>query len=174
MFNKFSRNELVPMTRRYPDLKKKVLRRDSVIAAKIIRAWDLDQDSEKALSIFLREKQKLSDYRYWELLRSLWIVCGCIENQELFRLLFSASRKYRYYFSTAEEHTYFRALSDFVTVFRATDDKNDFGISWTLSKDYAFWYLNQYSKKMVLEKEISKDKIFAYIDRNGESEVIIL
>ena len=66
-------NEAIPMTRRYPNLPNKVLKRDSGIARKIITAWDLEKDAEKVLSIYLKECKNLSDERYWELSRTVWL-----------------------------------------------------------------------------------------------------
>ena len=43
-------NEFVPMTRRYPDLRKKVLERDAKVANKLIVAWDIERDSDKVLA----------------------------------------------------------------------------------------------------------------------------
>ncbi len=36
-------NEAIPMTRRYPNLPNKALKRDSEIARRIIIAWDLEK-----------------------------------------------------------------------------------------------------------------------------------
>ena len=60
-------NELIHMTRRYPKLRKKVLLRDSKIVMKLTRAWDLENDKEKVLAIYLKEKDNLSHERYWEI-----------------------------------------------------------------------------------------------------------
>ena len=75
-------NEKVPMTRRYHShLSAKVLKRDSVIVEKIIREWDKQQNKNKdLLPIFLKEHKNLSDERYWELLRTVWIISGTVEN----------------------------------------------------------------------------------------------
>ncbi len=166
-------NEAVPMTRRYPNLPNKVLKRDSEIVRKIITAWDLENDADKVLSIYIKESKNLSDERYWELLRTVWVICGSVENADLFRKLMQSNRKQKYYFSTPEEAKFLRELPEQVEVFRATNI-NDNGLSWTLSKEYAEWYKTAYQKDKVISQVINKKQIFAYIERNLESEVIVL
>jgi hypothetical protein len=167
-------NQSVPMTRRYPNLPNKVLKRDSEIIKKIISAWDLENDADKVLSIYLKENKNLSDFRYWEVLRTVWILCGSIENADLFRKLMQSSRKQKYYFSTPEEAKFLRELPEEIEVYRATNKFNDNGLSWTLSKEYSEWYKTAYQKDKVISKIINKKQIFAYIERNLESEVVIL
>jgi len=167
-------NVAVPMTRRYPKLSYKVLKRDSEIVRKIITAWDVENDADKVLSIYLKESKNLSDERYWELLRTVWVVCGSIENADLFRKLMQSKRKEKYYFSTPEEAKYLRELPEQVEIYRATNNINDNGLSWTLSKEYAEWYKIAYQKDKVISQIINKKQIFAYIERNLESEVVVL
>lgn len=164
----------VPMTRRYPDLPRKVLKRDSNISQKIIQAWDLEKDADKILQIYLKEHRNLSDERYWELLRTVWIFCGTVENADLFRRLMLSTRKERYYFSTPEEARFLRELPAQFEVFRATNDVNDNGLSWTLKKEYAEWYKEAFGKSEIISKTVSKNQVFAYIERNNESEILIL
>jgi len=167
-------NETVVMTRHYPKLARKVLERDSKIAKKIIQAWDNEHDEEKLLSIFIKEKKNLSDERYWELLRIVWIITGGLVNVDLFRSLMRSKRPNRYYFSTPEETKKLRELQDVFIVFRACNSNDDDGISWTTSRTYAEQYKDLFNKEMILSRWVSKDEVFAYIDRNLESEIIIL
>jgi hypothetical protein len=166
-------NLKVPMTRRYPHLKSKQKIRDAKIAKQIITAWDVEEDSDKVLQIFLNKKHKLSDYRYWEVLRSVWIVAGSLKNLDIFRLLFNSKRKYIHYFSTPEEIERLENLDDQVKVYRVCNNEIDDGISWTLSMDYALWYKEKYNKKIILHRLIDKSDIFALIERNREEEIII-
>jgi len=167
-------NEFVPMTRRYPDLRKKVLERDAKVANKLVVAWDIERDPDKVLSIYLNNINNLSDERYWELLRSVWILCGKVENVPLFRNLMSTNRDKRYYFSTPEEQKKLREMPEVLAVYRATNSTDDRGISWTLSLEYAKWYKETYFKNSIIALAIPKNKVFAYIERNKESEIIIL
>ena len=170
----YQNNELVPMTRRYPVLKKKVAERDSKIAKKLIQAWDQEHNSEKVLHIYLKNKHLLSHYRYWELMRTVWIICGGVEESDVFRNLMKSKRPHRYYFSTPEESKLLRELPSKVTVYRAQDGSIADGLSWTLSKDYAELYKEQFGKAYLFHREVNRESIFAYINRNREEEIIIL
>ena len=170
----YQNNELVPMTRRYPVLKKKVAERDSKIAMKLIQAWDQEKDSEKAMSIYMKNRHLLSHYRYWELMRTVWVLAGSVENTPVFRELMKSTRPHSYYFSTPEEARVLRGLPNMVPVFRATDDPQDKGLSWTLSKEYAETYMVNFNKEHIVELLAPKTLFFAYINRNQEEEIIIL
>lgn len=167
-------NETVPMTRRYPNLPKKILNRDAKIGKKLVHAWDVEHDSAKVLQIFLKYKDLLSNERYWELLRTVWIMCGKLKNTELFRKLLSSKRPMRYYFSTPEEIETVEKMPDKITVCRATNDENDGGIAYTNSCEYAQWYQEEFEKNMIVTREIDKSDIFAFIGRNKENEILIL
>lgn len=166
-------NESIKMTRRFPKLLNKVLIKDSEIVKKIVFAWDIEKNSNKVLSIYLKEHKNLSNERYWEILRTVWIICGTVENSELFKNFMKSNRKEKYYFSTPEELKFLRELPNDIVVYRATNIK-DVGLSWTLSKDYADWYAKEFNKETVICKIIDKKQIFAYIERNKESEILIL
>jgi len=172
--NEYKANELVPMTRRYPNLRKKVLERDAKITTKLIKAWDTEKDSNKVLEIFIKQKDNFSPERYWEIMRSVWIICGSIDTADMFRSLMQSNKRSKFYFSTPEETRKLKAMDGLIKVYRATSDKHDNGLSWTTSKEYAVRYGKDFSKTLILEKTISKNKIFAFIDRNNESEIIIL
>ena len=164
----------VEMTRRYFDLPRKVALRDSKIAKQIITAWDFEQDKEKVFKLFVKNCDKLSSQRYWELLRTVWIVCGSLENVGMFKLLMNAKKKNKYCFSTPEEAKLLREMPDEFKVYRACNEKDDGGISWTYSKDYAFYYKDAFNKKRVLEHTVKKEDVFALINRNQEYEILLL
>lgn len=168
-----SNNELVGMTRRNPPIKDKQRKRDSKISARIVQAWDIEGNAEKVLEIFLKEKDNLSSYRYWEILRSVWILAGSLETIDIFYNLFRAPKPNRYYFSTPEEAQKRRSLPEMFIIYRATNDPFDGGLSWTLSRDYALWYARKFSKSRVIYMTIYKEAVFAVIDRNKESEILL-
>lgn len=167
-------NEYVPMTRRYPDLCRRVLMRDSKIAARLITAWDVEQDAEKVLGIFLKEQKNLSHERYWECLRTVWVLAGSVVLAPSFRRLLCSTRPSRHYFSTPEEAAQLRALPESFVVYRATNDVADGGLSWTLSKEYGLWYMERFGKAHLSERMISRKDVFALINRNNEAEIILL
>ena len=174
MFEGKSNNEQVYMTRRYPNLRQKQLQRDSKISQKIAKAWDEEQNPKKVLDIFVKESKNLSNERYWETLRSVWVVCGKLETIPIFRKLFTSNRPKRYYFSSPEESKILAEMPDKIEVYRACDDEEDGGLSWTTSWDYVLQYRDTFSKKIILTKTIDKSKVFAFINRNKESEILIL
>lgn len=174
MYDSPKNNELIPITRRCPKLRKKVLLRDSKIALRLALAWDSERNKDKVLSIYLNEYDKLSNERYWELMRSVWIICGSIEHAGTFRYLMQSKRTMKHYFSTPEEANKLRNMPNVFTVYRATNYVNDDGLSWTVSKKYAEGYRDMYQKKMILEQVIRKSDVFAFIERNNEREIIIL
>lgn len=167
-------NISVEMTKRYFNLPRKVALRDSKIAKQIINAWDIEQDKEKVFKLFIKNYDKLSTQRYWELLRTVWIVCGGLETVEMFKLLMNSKKKNKYCFSTPEEAKILREMPDEFKVYRACNDINDGGISWTYSKKYAIYYQKAFNKKQVLERGVKKEEVFALINRNQESEILIL
>lgn len=174
MIRVFSNNETIEMTRRYFELPKKVALRDSKIARQLINAWDIEHDKEKVFKLFVKNHTKLSSQRYWELLKIVWIICGGLENVGMFKLLMSSKKKNRYCFSTPEESKLLREMPEVFKVYRACNDKNDGGISWTYSKDYAFYYKNAFNKKRVLEHTVKKEDVFALINRNQEYEILLI
>jgi hypothetical protein len=167
-------NELIPMTRRYPNLPQKVLKRDSEIAKKIIYAWDNEHNIQKVLSIYLKENKNFSDERYWEMMRTVWIIAGSVETAPTFRKLMTANRKEKYYFSTPEEAKKLREMPETFDVYRATNGENDGGLSWTVSKEYAEWYKQAYQKDKIICRTVNRKQIFAFIERNKEAEIVIL
>jgi hypothetical protein len=166
------------MTRRYPNLRQKQLKRDSKIGNKLVNAWDKEQDKEKVLDIFLKENKNLSNERYWEFLRTVWIICGSIETSDVFRKLMQSNRPMKHYFSTPEEHSdlsnLFWSDNHKIEVHRACNNENDGGLSWTTNWLYALNYQETFNKEKVISKKIKKEDVFAYINRNKESEIILL
>lgn len=167
------RNELIPLTRRYPDLKPKQALRDSKIAKRIITSWDVKREPEETLNIFIKESSQLSHPRYWELMKSVWIIAGGNENKDVFRILMRSKRPFRHYFMTPEETKIFNDLPEDVFCYRACDGEDD-GLSYTLDYEYAEKYRDMFGKELIRQRKVNKSDIFAYIDRNAESEVIIL
>jgi len=167
-------NEKVEMTRRYFDLPKKVALRDSKISRQIATAWDIEQNKEKVFSIFLKKRQLLSSQRYWELLRTVWIVCGSIENVNMFKLLMNSKKKNKYCFSTPEESKLLREMPDEFKVYRACNNQDDNGISWTYKLEYAEYYKKAFNKRLILNTTVKKEDVFALINRNQEYEILLV
>ena len=167
-------NEAVPRTwREYPEISRLQKVRDSRIVNEICLAWDLENNPQKVLDLFRRHHENLSDPCYWETLKCVWMVSGRTDNAGEFRRWMKSSRPYRRFFMTPEEEKRLERMSFPLTVYRACsgDDK---GISWTISESFANWFQTNYRKERIDRKEVRREDVFAYIDRRGEDEIILL
>lgn len=176
-------NRRSDFTRRIPTgLSKKQMARDAKIAQQIIRACELGTDDggeEKLLDIFFRKAKLLSNPRYWELMRTVWIAAGSTETAQLFRMMMKSSRPCRSWFMTPEDAKALDKMTFPLTVWRAYDPYYDTvaggdpGISWTIDRTWCEDYAAIKNRK-IKERQVWRGDIFAYISRRGESEIIIL
>ena len=167
-------NETVPMTRRYPDLPRKQLERDSKIAMKIVRAYDVEHDIEKVLDLWRKYHSLLSNPRYWEMLKIVWVAAGHTAVAGEFRRYMQSSRPCQNYFMTPEEHEELRQMAFPLKVYRACNSENDGGISWTTNIEVAIEFATRAKNAKILAYEVTRNEVFAYINRRGEDEIIIL
>ena len=167
-------NETVPMTRRYPDLPRKQLERDSKIAVKIIRAYNAERTMQKVLDLWRKYHLMLSNPRYWELLKTVWIAVGHTAVAGEFRRYMRSCRPCRNYFMTPEEHETLRRMAFPMKVYRACTDENDGGISWTTNIEVAIEFASRLDNPKILSRSVERGEVFAYINRRGEDEIIIL
>ena len=174
-------NERSDFTRRIPALKPKQLARDSKIAAQIVRAGEGGTDGNaeaKVLDIFLRKAHLLSNPRYWELMRTVWVAAGSTETAETFRKMMRSSRPCKSWFMTPEDAEALDNMDFPLTVYRAYDKKQypgdtDPGISWTIDKEWCEGYAAS-KGRVIKERQVYRKDIFAYVSRRGEEEIIIL
>lgn len=167
-------NETVPMTRRYPELPRKQLERDSKIAMKIVRAYDIEKDLEKVLDLWRKYHSLLSNPRYWELLKTVWIAAGHTAIAGEFRQYMQSTRPCRNYFMTPEEHEVLRQMLFPLKVYRSCNNENDGGISWTTNIEVAIEFSSHLDNPKILAHQVERSEVFAYINRRGEDEIIIL
>ena len=169
-------NQRTDFTRRIPALKPKQLARDGKIACQIIRAYEAG-DTEKVTDIFCAKAHLLSNPRYWELMRTVWVAAGSTETAYIFRLLMKSSRPCRSWFMTPEDAAALDAMQFPLTVWRAYDaelyNDNDPGISWTIDEQWCREYAQQKGRQ-VKSRQVERKDIFAYVSRRGEEEIIIL
>ena len=166
-------NERTDYTRRIPTgLSDKQLDRDRKIAMQLVKAFDTEDDM-RVINLFRSKAHLLSNPRYWELMRSVWIGCGSTETSEIFRRLMRSGRPCRSWFMTPEDAKALDAMDFPVTVYRAYGNVDDPGISWTLDKAWCEDYAKRKSRK-VKSRQVSRNEIFAYVTRRGEEEIIIL
>ena len=165
-------NERTDFTRRIPALPEKQLARDAKIVSQIIRAYEAGRGQE-VLDIFRRKARLLSNPRYWEVMRTVWVAVGSTETAPLFRTLMQSSRPCRSWFMTPEDAAALEAMAFPLTVWRAYDADPDPGISWTLDEQWCRGYA-QAKGRRVKQMQVSREQVFAYVSRRGEEEVIIL
>ena len=146
--------------------------RDAKIVGQIIRAYEAG-DNEAVLDIFRRKARLLSNPRYWEVMRTVWVAVGSTETAPLFRTLMLSSRPCRSWFMTPEDAAALEAMPFPLTVWRAYDADPDPGISWTLDEQWCRGYAKSKGRR-VKQMQVSRDQVFAYVSRRGEEEVIVL
>lgn len=168
-------SEIHEFTRRNPSyLSQKQLERDSKIIKQIIVAGDVEEDYDKVVDIFFKKYHLLSNPRYWEVMRTVWIMGGDHTNVDKFKQLMKSSRPAKSWFMTLEDADALEKLDFPILLYRAYDERyEDHGISWTSNLE---WAENRAKiRKLVIKKRLFyREEIFAYISRRGEDEFIIL
>lgn len=129
------------------------------------------------LNAFLEVERNLSDVQYWEILGSIWTDSENIwQNKETWRNLIKSNRGSKEFFMSNEDRMHLIKLPNVIKVYRGCiANKNKTGLSYTLSKEKAEWFSKRFNTDgIVVEREVKKHKIFAYLNSRGEDEVIIL
>ena len=158
-------------TRRIPSLPRKNLERDAKIARQLCNAQQ--KSNEALIATFVKTCRLLSNPRYWETLRSVWVAAGSTETAPLFRRLMKSIRPCRGWFMTVEDANALDAMQFPLTVWRAYDAEPDPGISWTIDREWCEGYARSKGRQ-VKERQVMREEIFAYVTRRGESEIILL
>lgn len=193
--NALAPNQRTDFTRRIPTgFTQRQLDRDARIILQIVRAYDEGGKgaAEKVLDIFLRKARLLTNPRYWEVMRTVWVAAGSTETADIFRTMMKSARPCRSWFMTPEDAQALDAMQFPLTVWRAYDVKyiddlpqgtspgdivdlsnSDPGISWTIDKEWCIGYARS-KGRVVRERQVMRSDIFAYVTRRGESEMIIL
>ena len=127
------------------------------------------------LEAFTLIQSKLTDTQYWKLLSEIWTDT---ENQwqglTKWKQLLESPRPNRHYLMNEEEFNLLQSLSDEITIYRGCEPGlNENGLSWTLNKKKAEFFAKRFGKDgIILEKQISKSSVIAYLNGRGESEII--
>ncbi len=170
-------NQQTDFTRRIPALPEKQLMRDSKIIMQLVRAGDVEGNTEKMLDIFLAKSHLLSNPRYWEVMRTVWVSAGSTETAHIFRKLMKSARPCRSWFMTPEDAAALDGMTFPLTVWRAYDKcyspETDPGISWTTDLEWCEDYA-QKKGRIIRSRTVTRQEVFAYISRRGESEIIVL
>lgn len=171
--NPLAPNTTTDFTRRIPSLPRKQMMRDSRIIERIVKAYDEDGDLDKTKEIFFKNARFLSNPRYWELMRTVWIAVGTTENAPEFVPYMKSDRPSKGWFMTPEDAKALDAMPFPITIYRAYDFEPDTGISWSTDKAFVEEYAQKKGRK-VKTMQVERERIFAYITRRFESEIIIL
>ena len=170
-------NERTDFTRRIPSLPEKQLARDSKIAMQLVRAQE--QGADTMIDVFIHKAKLMSNPRYWEFMRTVWVAAGSTETAPIVRRLMKSTRPCKGWFMTPEDAAALDAMQFPLTVWRAYDtaydaaEGGDPGISWTLDHEWCIGYAKTKGRS-IKEREVYRDEIFAYVTRRGESEIILL
>ena len=167
-------NEAIPFSPRIPfAISKTQAKRDGEIAKELVYLADVMNRPDLLLAAFYENRSRLSHERYWEFLKIVWIRCGTIERLPLFRQLFGSKRPCKRWLMSPEEEAKLAGLPDEFTVWRAPRPGGDEGISWSIERAFIVQYAEANGRE-VIERTVKKADVFAYFDRAGEGEVIIL
>ena len=164
-------NERTDFTRRIPSLPEKQLARDSKIAMQLVRAQE--QGADAMIDVFVRKAKLMSNPRYWEFMRTVWVAAGSTETAPMFRKLMKSARPCKGWFMTPEDAADLDKMQFPLTVWRAYDADPDQGISWTIDREWCEGYAKSKGRK-IKERQVMREEIFAYVTRRGESEIILL
>lgn len=172
-YDRFAPNTHTEFTRRIPSLPKKQMARDARIAKAIVVAYDLHNDIGRVKELFFKNAKLLSNPRYWELMRTVWVVTGSTDNAHEFIPYMKSNRPCKGWFMTPEDAEALDKMQFPLTVWRAYDNEPDPGISWSINKEWVENYAKVKGRK-VKSRQVERKQIFAYISRRLESEIIIL
>lgn len=119
-------NQHTDFTRRIPTgFTQKQLDRDARIIQQIVRAYDEGgpRAAERVLDIFWRKAKLLTNPRYWEVMRTVWVAAGSTETAHIFRTMMKSTRPCRSWFMTPEDAQALDAMQFPLTVWRAYNPK---------------------------------------------------
>lgn len=122
----------------------------------------------------------ITDAQYWQILGEIWTDTeNAHQNINEWADLFGADRADRHLLMTEDEIAELNALPDTLTIYRGCiHGLNEDGISWTTDRNRAEWFANRFQNPdgtpCVLQQQIAKSEVIAYITRRSESEVLTL
>lgn len=142
---------------------------DSIFATKLLGFADEDKFS------FFKENHHLikDDSNYWNLLGTMWKLCGSVLFWNEWKPLFESKRRNPQKIMKTRERRAWRKLPPKLKVYRAcnTPEEASHAICWTLSRKVAEQHsLN--GARRIFERDFRKSDVFAFFDRRGEEEII--
>lgn len=126
------------------------------------------------MTFFKDINQYLSDQDFSKILAVCWSAHGGgeIPASELEMWFKKADKNF---LMSKKEQKIFSELPEQVTVYRGVSPQYKYGLSWTLDKKVAFWYVdrNEGKEACVYECTVNRKDILCYFDTRNEAEVII-
>lgn len=126
------------------------------------------------MTFFKDINQYLSDKDFSKMLAVCWSAHGGgeIPASELEMWFKKADKNF---LMSKKEQKIFSELPEQVTVYRGVSPQYKYGLSWTLDKKVAFWYVdrNEGKEACVYECTVNRKDILCYFDTRNEAEVII-
>jgi hypothetical protein len=129
----------------------------------------------------------LKGKNYWYALRNSYEMSDNLyELSGLVKASFLKDEPFREYLMNTKERNYLKGLPETMKIFRGMTEKElkskSFGISWTLKKEVAEFFINEYQrnystnnlKKVVHEIIINKNQILAFLNDRKEFEIIYI
>lgn len=136
---------------------------------------------------FLEIKDLLNDKDYWKILSNAYTGSDNLYHlKEEVKESFLEDRPYQEYLMNDEDFKVYKSLPERLIIYRGMTieelESNDFGVSWTLSKERAEFFASTYGRnfstdnkpKRIHQIEVSKDEILAYFGDRNEQEVIYI
>lgn len=136
---------------------------------------------------FLKIKDQLNDKYYWRTLADVYTVSDNLYHlKEEVKEAFLEDRSEREHLMNKKELKIYNSLPEIITIYRGMTteelESDDFGVSWTLSREradyFAFTYGRNFSTegipKIVHQLEVKKVEILAYFNERNEQEVIYI
>jgi hypothetical protein len=137
--------------------------------------------------VFLAIHRILKGKLYWYALRNSYDLS---DNLYQYRhdvlLAFSSNEPQREFLMSKKERDFWQSLPERITIYRGMtleeQKQKSFGISWTLKKEIAEFFANDYQrnystrhkKKVVHQIEINKNEVIAFFNERTEFEIIYL
>lgn len=136
---------------------------------------------------FLKIKDQLNDKYYWRTLADVYTGSDNLYHlKEEVKEAFLEDRSEREYLMNKKELKIYNSLPEIITIYRGMTteelESDDFGVSWTLSREHADYFVFTYGRnfstegipKVVHQLEVKKVEILAYFNERNEQEVIYI
>jgi hypothetical protein len=136
---------------------------------------------------FLSIHRMLKGKLYWYALRNAYDMSDNLYQYRYdLRNAFLSQETEREYLMTKKERDYLNKLPEQITIFRGMTEQeyksNELGISWTIKKSVAEYFVNIYPrnyatnrlKKVICELTIPKSEVIAFFNQRKEFEVIYI